>query len=103
MKIKVLSCIGSILSTLALLVPPALTAAEPVLMDQGTKWTASDRKDFYSRDQGSRIMPLRWISALKQPNGQPFMAESLPIKPVSPQDYLLDLPLPAEAKNRKLA
>ncbi|BCT67022.1 di-heme-cytochrome C peroxidase [Nitrosospira sp. NRS527] len=77
MKIKVLSCIGSILSTLALLVPPALTAAEPVLMDQGTKWTASDRKDFYSRDQGSRIMPLRWISALKQPNGQPFMAESL--------------------------
>jgi hypothetical protein len=46
-------------------------------MDQGTKWTASDRKDFYSRDQGSRIMPLRWISALKQPDGQPFMAESL--------------------------
>ncbi|SCX37299.1 di-heme-cytochrome C peroxidase [Nitrosospira sp. Nsp1] len=77
MKIKVLSCIGSILSTLALLAPPALTAAEPVLVDQGTKWTASDRKDFYSRDQGSRIMPLSWISALKQPNGQPFMAESL--------------------------
>jgi hypothetical protein len=46
-------------------------------MDQGTKWTASDRKDFYSRDQGSRIMPLRWISALKQPDGQPFMADSL--------------------------
>jgi hypothetical protein len=62
---------------LAVLAPPALSAAEPVLMDQGTKWTASDRKDFYSRDQGSRIMPLRWISALKQPDGQPFMADSL--------------------------
>ncbi|MEO8991544.1 MAG: di-heme-cytochrome C peroxidase [Nitrosospira sp.] len=77
MKIKILSSIGSILSTLALLAPPASIAAEPVLMDQGTKWTASDRKDFYSRDQGSRIMPLRWISALKQPDGQPFMADSL--------------------------
>ena len=77
MKIKVLSCIGSILSALAVLASPASSAADPVLMDQGTKWTVSDRKDFYSRDQGSRIMPLRWISALKQPDGQPFMAESL--------------------------
>ncbi|SDA13183.1 hypothetical protein SAMN05216315_10427 [Nitrosospira sp. Nsp18] len=77
MKIKVLSCIGSILSAVAMLAPSASTAAEPVLMDQGTKWTASDRKDFYSRDQGSRIMPLRWISSLKQPNGEPFMADSL--------------------------
>lgn len=65
------------MSTLALLVSPALFAAEPVIMDQGKEWTASDRKDFYSRDQGSRIMPLRWIAALKQPDGQPFMAESL--------------------------
>lgn len=32
---------------------------------------------FLCRDQGSRIMPLRWIAALKQPNGEPFMAASL--------------------------
>ncbi|MCI0734454.1 MAG: di-heme-cytochrome C peroxidase, partial [Methylococcaceae bacterium] len=35
------------------------------------------RKDFYSRDQGSRLMPLRWFTALKQPDGKPFMADSL--------------------------
>lgn len=62
---------------LALLMSPVLSATEPILMDQGAEWTASARKDFYSRDQGSRIMPLRWIAALKQPDGRPFMADSL--------------------------
>lgn len=56
--------------------PPAL-AAEPILLDQGKQWTHSARKDFYSRDQGSQIMPLKWIVALKQANGAPFMADSL--------------------------
>lgn len=46
-------------------------------MDQGPNWTDAARKDFYSRDQGSRLMPLRWISALRQADGQPFMADSL--------------------------
>jgi hypothetical protein len=55
----------------------AAAASAPVAVDQGETWTASAQKDFYSRDQGSRIMPLRWIAALKQPNGEPFMAESL--------------------------
>jgi hypothetical protein len=49
----------------------------PVAIDQGPEWTASAQKDFYSRDQGSQIMPLRWMAALKQPNGEPFMAASL--------------------------
>lgn len=35
------------------------------------------RKDFYSRDQGSKFIPLRWIAALKQASGAPFMADSL--------------------------
>jgi hypothetical protein len=55
---------------------PAI-AAPPLPVDQGKDWTAATRKDFYSRDQGSRIMPLAWIVALKQPGGAPFMAESL--------------------------
>jgi hypothetical protein len=76
-KIKFPSWIGSLLFILALLVPLLSSATEPVLIDQGTEWTASARKDFYSRDQGSRIMPLRWIAALKQPDGQPFMANNL--------------------------
>ena len=40
-------------------------------------WNEAARLDFYSRDQGSRIMPLAWMQALKQPNGQPFLADSL--------------------------
>jgi hypothetical protein len=66
-----------LISMLPLLAPLAASAAAPVDIDQGTRWTVDARKDFYSRDQGSRIMPLRWIAALKQPNGEPFMAASL--------------------------
>jgi mono/diheme cytochrome c family protein len=48
-----------------------------VLLDQGPYWTPAARGDFYTRDQGSRIMPLRWMHALKQPSGEPFMAQNL--------------------------
>ena len=54
-----------------------LAAEPPVMLDQGPAWTDAARKDFYSRDQGSRLMPLNWIIALKQPNGEPFMAANL--------------------------
>jgi len=47
------------------------------MIDQGINWTADARNDFYSRDQGSRMIPLSWITALKQQNGEPFMAASL--------------------------
>jgi cytochrome c5 len=46
-------------------------------LDQGGRWTCRARKEFYERDQGSRIMPLRWVQALKQPDGQPFLADGL--------------------------
>jgi hypothetical protein len=49
----------------------------PVATDQGPNWTPDKRADFYTRYQGSRIIPLRWIDGLKQPNGQPFLADSL--------------------------
>lgn len=77
LKIGFTSRIGGIVSAFALLLPTLSFAAEPVIVDQGTKWTDTDRKDFYSRDQGSRLMPLQWIIALKQPNGEPFMADNL--------------------------
>jgi mono/diheme cytochrome c family protein len=51
------------------------TSAETV--DQGKSWTPAVQRDFYARDQGSRLIPWPWISALKQVNGQPFMADSL--------------------------
>jgi hypothetical protein len=46
-------------------------------LDQGPYWTFSTRGDFYGHDQGSKMIPLRWLQALKQPNGQPFLADSL--------------------------
>jgi mono/diheme cytochrome c family protein len=49
----------------------------PIFADQGSNWTPANRADFYSRDQGSRMIPLAWLQALKQPNGQPFLADSL--------------------------
>ncbi len=44
---------------------------------QGEDWTETAQKEFYNGDQGSRLIPLRWIAALKQPDGEPFMAASL--------------------------
>jgi hypothetical protein len=62
----------------ALLAFPMWAAAQqPVFVDQGPNWTAATRADFYTRDQGSRMIPLPWLQALKQPNGQPFLADSL--------------------------
>lgn len=52
-------------------------AAGPVAVDQGPSWTPAARLQFYSQDQGSQIMPLAWFEALKQPNGQPFVGNSL--------------------------
>ncbi|HVX79052.1 MAG TPA: di-heme-cytochrome C peroxidase [Bradyrhizobium sp.] len=55
----------------------AARAADPVFTDQGPSWTQATRDDFYTRDQGSRMIPLSWLQALKQPNGQPFLDGSL--------------------------
>ena len=48
-----------------------------VFLDQGSSWQKQDREDFYSKDQGSWIIPYAWIVALNQPNGLPFMRDSL--------------------------
>jgi hypothetical protein len=65
------------LSIVAMVAGRALAADLPIFVDQGPAWTAASRADFYSRDQGSRMIPLAWLQALKQPNGQPFLADSL--------------------------
>jgi hypothetical protein len=63
----------------ASIVVSTAVAADPswIPMNQGVAWTSETRADFYTRDQGSRLIPLRWIAALKQSNGTPFMADSL--------------------------
>ena len=45
--------------------------------DQGPARDAAARSAFYSQDQGSRIMPLAWLSALKRRDGQLFLADGL--------------------------
>ena len=51
--------------------------SNPVYVKQGKAWTAAARADFYSRDQGSRIIPLAWLRALKTAGGQPFLHDGL--------------------------
>lgn len=59
------------------LVTPILTLAQVNYLDQGKKWGPAARRDFYSRDQGSQMIPLAWAKALKAPDGQPFLADKL--------------------------
>jgi mono/diheme cytochrome c family protein len=74
---------GRILCAAALVAVVVLSsigaAAEPELrtVDQGANWTSEARNKFYHQDQGSLVIPLRWITVLKQPSGTPFMADGL--------------------------
>lgn len=63
----------------ALLTASIAWAADPapIFANQGPNWTPATRADFYSRDQGSRMISLAWLQALKQSNGQPFLADNL--------------------------
>src|SRR3981189_2277964 len=66
------------LSICAVLAGPAWAAdPSPIFADPGPARTAAQPADFYSRGQGSGTVALRWLQALKQPNGQPFLADSL--------------------------
>ncbi|WP_448188583.1 di-heme-cytochrome C peroxidase [Azospirillum sp. sgz301742] len=52
------------------------TAAASKPVAQG--WTAAQQAQFYTEDQGSRMIPLRWLQALKQSDHKtPFLADSL--------------------------
>jgi hypothetical protein len=55
----------------------AAPAAGPVYLNQGGAWTPAARADFYTRDQGSRLIPYAWAKALKAPDGAPFLADGL--------------------------
>ena len=75
-------CLKSLLGVIVTLASCALfaqTAAQtaPKTLNQGSNWTNTTRLEFYSQDQGSQMIPLKWIKALKQPNGDPFMAANL--------------------------
>lgn len=44
-------------------------------LDQGKMWDAAAWNAFYTRDQGSRLIPFAWARALKTPDGRPFLAD----------------------------
>jgi hypothetical protein len=66
-----------VVASLASIAPALAAGPVPVAVDQGPDWTPANRDAFYVIDQGSRIMPLRWIKALKLPDGRPFMVDDL--------------------------
>ncbi len=71
--LRVMSVAGAALAS-----APGVSLAQSVtFVDQGKDWSAFTRKEYYGRDQGSRLIPLKWIAALKQVSGQPFLADSL--------------------------
>lgn len=65
--------------TFAVILGISVTAARSseIELDQGSEWNAGTRLAFYKADQGSRIMPYRWLVSLNQKNGAPFLADSL--------------------------
>jgi mono/diheme cytochrome c family protein len=56
---------------------PTPAAGPVVYVSQGPNWGPSHRQAFYRTDQGSRLIPLKWAKALKQPNGLPFLDDGL--------------------------
>jgi hypothetical protein len=66
-------CVSSVVSTIT----TQAGGLAIVTVDQGQNWTATARAEFYTQNQGSRIMPLAWLESLKQLDGQPFLADSL--------------------------
>jgi hypothetical protein len=71
-----------------------VSAQTPLIMvDQGPTWTATTRFDFYTRDQGSRMIALDWLRSLKQTNGRPFMADGLSRYGYLPNPANNDLPV----------
>jgi cytochrome c553 len=69
--------IKGLLALLAIVCYATLAQTHAQTVSQGNKWNNTTRLQFYSQDQGSQMIPLKWARALKQPNGQPFLAANL--------------------------
>jgi mono/diheme cytochrome c family protein len=58
---------------------PCLPGSNVQCVDQGKDWGNLSRRSFYSVDQGSQMIPYKWMQALKAPGNpsQPFMFDAL--------------------------
>jgi mono/diheme cytochrome c family protein len=65
------------LLSFSVVTPSLADESSPVFVDQGSAWNASSRTDFYTRDQGSRLIPFAWLKALKQADGVSFLSDGL--------------------------
>ncbi len=52
-------------------------AANPQRLPQGPSWGETTAQEFYTTSQGSRLIPLAWIQALRASDGKGFMADGL--------------------------
>ena len=55
----------------------AARADDFVWLSQSGDFSKAVRDEFYSQDQGSRMIPYAWLKALRRSDGQPFLADSL--------------------------
>jgi mono/diheme cytochrome c family protein len=75
-----LAAFSVLCATIAILSGSAAgSAQEPPIrfIDQGNQWTPELRALYYTQDQGSQLIPLVWLKALKQPNGRAFTEDAL--------------------------
>ncbi|MFN7802956.1 MAG: di-heme-cytochrome C peroxidase [Planctomycetaceae bacterium] len=74
---------------------PSPAAPEgPEVLGTSDEWTNQERVAFYSQDQGSQLIPLRWFLALKQPNNEAFGAKHLSRYGYLPNELAPDSSLP---------
>ena len=66
---------GATVGGAAMAQAPADGNAAPKYLAQS--WTDQDRLAFYTTNQGSRIMPLRWFKALRRRDGSAFLPDGL--------------------------
>ena len=78
-RLVLATAIGFAITTLSLAWASSSEEADPgpLFVDQGPGWTPEERASFYTRDQGSRLIPLSWLLALEEPAGDPFMRDDL--------------------------
>jgi mono/diheme cytochrome c family protein len=73
-KVFLKTCLSGALLAAGLGVP-ASVGGQVTYLDQGSAWTDATRGDFYSRDQGSQMIPFAWLQALTTADGQPFLGD----------------------------